>query len=101
MDFLTIWWARSTVEKYRGPSKENYALKGTEVNDLRIDLKVCEGCGVLWLRRVMVEGVYCRGCAGRLAEFPAPRAKHAGGRQRRRVRAVGCTSSVGVAGGAR
>ena len=101
MDFLTIWWARSTVEKYRGSPEERYALKGTEVNYLRIDLKVCEGCGVLWLRRVMVEGVYCRGCAGRLAEFPAPRRKHAGGPRRRRTRAVGCTAAVGIAGGVR
>jgi len=56
------------------------------VNYLRIDLKVCEGCGVLWLRKAMVEGKYCLECTGRLAEFPAPRAKHAGGRRRRRVR---------------
>ena len=80
-------------------------MKGTEVNYLRIDLKVCEGCGVLWLRRVMVEGVYCRGCAGQLAEFPAPRGKHAGGRRRRRARAVGCgvgtNAAANIGGGAR
>jgi Zn-finger nucleic acid-binding protein len=76
-------------------------LKGNEVNYLRIDLKICEGCGVLWLRRVMVDGVYCRECAGRLAEFPAPRAKHAGGRRQHRVRAAGCSSAAKVAGGAR
>jgi hypothetical protein len=76
-------------------------LKGNKVNYLRMDLKVCEGCGVLWLRGIMSEGVYCRGCAGRLAEFPAPRTKHAGGRGRRRVRTTGCTVAAGVAGGVR
>lgn len=43
------------------------------MNDLRMDLKVCEGCGALWLRAGTTEGVYCRGCAKRLAQFPAPR----------------------------
>ena len=71
------------------------------MNYLRIDLKVCEGCGVLWLRKAMVEGKYCLECTGRLAEFPAPRAKHAGGRKRRLVRATGCTAGARVAGGAR
>jgi hypothetical protein len=71
------------------------------MNYLRIDLKVCEGCGALWLRRAMVEGVYCRECVGRLAEFPAPRGKHAGGRVRRRSLAVRCTAAVDVIGGAR
>ena len=76
-------------------------MKGNNVNHFRIDLKVCEGCGVLWLRGTLVEGVYCRECTGKLAEFPAPRAKHAGGRKRRLVRATGCTTGAGVAGGAR
>jgi hypothetical protein len=68
---------------------------------LRMDLKVCEGCGALWFRGATVNGVYCRGCAGRLAEFPAPRVRHAGGRPRSR-RAAGCASaSAAVAGGAR
>lgn len=48
---------------------------------LRLDLKVCEGCGALWLRSEMVTGVYCRSCAEKLAEFPAPRR-----RRRTRVR---------------
>lgn len=51
------------------------------MNYLRMDLKVCEGCGALWLRRETADGLYCRGCARRLAEFPAPRGKHGGGRK--------------------
>ena len=35
---------------------------------LRIDLKICEGCGALWLRAT--ESAYCRGCVARLQEYP-------------------------------
>ena len=57
-------------------------MKGMDMNGYRLDLKVCEGCGALWLRRGVMDGVYCWGCAKRLAAFPAPRARHAGGRPR-------------------
>jgi hypothetical protein len=70
------------------------------MNYLRVDLKVCEGCGVLWLR-TEVDGVYCRGCARRLSEFPAPRKRHAGGRKRRLARASGCAAAANTTGGAR
>lgn len=59
------------------------------MNRLKIDVKVCEGCGTLWLRAGGLGGVYCRGCAGQMAEFPAPRGRHAGGRKRRAT-GVGC-----------
>jgi hypothetical protein len=48
-----------------------------------MDLKVCEGCGGLWIRNGRGAGVYCRYCVVILAEFPAPRAKRATGRRRR------------------
>jgi hypothetical protein len=70
------------------------------MNYLRMELKVCEGCGGLWLRTDAANGVYCRGCARRLAEFPAPRARHAGGRKPRLTRVSGC-SAVAMTGGAR
>lgn len=38
--------------------------------DLKIDLKICESCGALWLR-VTPGTVYCRHCVSVLAEFPA------------------------------
>ena len=50
---------------------------------LKMDLKVCEGCGGLWIRNGREAGVYCRYCVVILAEFPAPRAKRATGRRRR------------------
>jgi len=50
---------------------------------LKMDLKVCEGCGGLWIRNGREAGVYCRYCVVILAEFPAPRAKRATGRKRK------------------
>ena len=40
---------------------------------VRMELKVCEGCGTLWVRPSTQETVYCAGCSRLLAEFPAPR----------------------------
>ena len=42
------------------------------MNNLHMDLKVCEGCGALWIRAGMADGVYCRRCSSKLANFPAP-----------------------------
>lgn len=42
------------------------------MNNSRVYLKICEGCGVLWLRTSVAAGVYCRGCSTKLAEFPPP-----------------------------
>jgi hypothetical protein len=39
------------------------------MKDFRVELKVCEACGALWLRAID-HGVYCRGCALRLSDFP-------------------------------
>ncbi len=64
------------------------------------ELKVCEGCGALWVRTNAADGVYCHSCSARLKEFPAPRGRHAGGRKRK-FRAVGCGTAVAYQGGAR
>jgi predicted amidophosphoribosyltransferase len=42
------------------------------MNDLRVDVKVCEGCGALWLR-AEAGSVYCSRCARALAKLPPPR----------------------------
>ena len=42
-----------------------------DMSNLHMELKVCEGCGVLWLRSGQAATVYCRGCAAKLSEFPA------------------------------
>ena len=73
---------------------------------LRVELKVCEGCGALWLRTVVLGGVYCRGCRAVLAEFPVARGRRAplGPRTRRNgLHAVSQNhnKAAAVAGGAR
>jgi hypothetical protein len=68
---------------------------------LRLELKVCEGCGALWLRSELVDGVYCRACSCHLSNFPAAKEKHAGGRPCRLARASACFASHARAGGAR
>lgn len=73
------------------------------MNYLSLDLKVCEGCGALWLRSGPTDGVYCRGCAHHLARFPQPRPRHAGGRKPRLTRTSGCSLNrpAPTVGGAR
>jgi len=39
---------------------------------LLLELKICEGCGMLWLRRNQPAAPYCSGCTQRLANFPVP-----------------------------
>lgn len=70
------------------------------MNYFCMDLKVCEGCGALWLRVSATKGVYCRGCATKLAEFPAPRQGRRGKRTNLK-RVVGCGAGTAAAGGAR
>ena len=57
----------------------------------RRELKVCEGCGALWVRP-LGQGVYCKGCVAMLSEFPRPRG------ERRRVKGTSIKGrSMGVA----
>jgi len=66
------------------------------MKDFRVELKVCEGCGGLWLRARELEakrrGAYCNSCVQWLAEFPAPKQGQARGdsqrKRRRRNRAA-------------
>ena len=50
------------------------------MSESHLHLKVCEGCGRLWLRNNDTPGVYCRRCNTRLAQFPAPRDRRRTGR---------------------
>lgn len=38
--------------------------------ELRVQLKVCEGCGCLWYRIQNQGTVYCKECEFRLRDFP-------------------------------
>lgn len=52
------------------------------MNRFRVELKVCEACGALWTRTA-TDGVYCRGCALWLSEFPAARMQRKPGKKRK------------------
>ena len=52
-----------------------------------MQLKVCEGCGALWLR-ALNDGVYCGRCAVVLADFPPPRGRSRRGRRPKSAPAV-------------
>lgn len=70
---------------------------------VHMELKVCESCGMLWLRLKELHKTYCPGCVLRLASFPAATGRHAGGRPRTRrphtrtatPRHVGCAAAAG------
>jgi uncharacterized Zn finger protein (UPF0148 family) len=48
--------------------------------ELRVQLKVCEGCGCLWYRPQNEGSVYCRSCEVKLRDFPAPETRKRRGR---------------------
>jgi hypothetical protein len=48
--------------------------------DVRVQLKVCEGCGCLWYRAQTQGNVYCRGCETKLKDFPSPETRKRRGR---------------------
>ena len=54
------------------------------MNNSNLCLKICEGCGALWLRAESLTGVYCRRCVQVLAEMPEARERR--GRQSGRMR---------------
>ena len=45
-----------------------------------VQLKVCEGCGSLWLRAQELKTVYCKTCEHKLREFPSPESRKRRGR---------------------
>jgi Zn-finger nucleic acid-binding protein len=80
------------------------------MKDLYVELKVCEGCGGLWLRARELKqngrGAYCSSCMRWLAEFPAPkrsRSRNEAQRKRRQRNRAAKTGAVvelvGVGGG--
>jgi hypothetical protein len=62
---------------------------------LRVQLKVCEGCGGLWFR-TQSEDVYGRCCAGKLAQHAKARPERRGRPKRHRM----AMSQAVVMGGA-
>jgi uncharacterized Zn finger protein (UPF0148 family) len=48
--------------------------------ELRVHLKVCEGCGCLWYRTQAQGSVYCKECEIKLKDFPSPESRKRRGR---------------------
>jgi hypothetical protein len=48
--------------------------------EVRIYLKICEGCGCLWYRAQGQGSVYCKDCRVKLREFPSPDSRKRRGR---------------------
>jgi hypothetical protein len=67
--------------------------------DLRVELKVCEGCGCLWYRMQIQAGVYCKECEEKLRDFPKPETRKRRGRPGRKplVRVWGVAEALGGA----
>lgn len=63
--------------------RKQRAERAATAQTIALELKVCEGCGVLWLRAAE-QGVYCRRCAESLAEMPVQRPEGRRGRRRKR-----------------
>ena len=68
--------------------------------EVRVQLKVCEGCGCLWYRAETHESVYCRECASKLRTFPTPASRKRRGRPPRKQLEKGWAVAE-AAGGAR
>jgi len=49
--------------------------------ELRVHLKICEGCGCLWYRAQTLGTVYCQRCETKLKDFPTPESRKRHGRK--------------------
>ncbi len=69
----------------------------------RVMLKVCEGCGTLWIRKQAMGGVYCGPCTEVFEHFPDPKTRLRPGRpkkQRPETGFGGALPAFQTAGGA-
>jgi hypothetical protein len=66
----------------------------------RVTLKVCEGCGMLWIREARGGGVYCGPCTGVLRHFPDPKTRLRVGRKNKDRSGVGFPEPAQAFGGA-
>jgi hypothetical protein len=69
--------------------------------ELRVQLKVCEGCGCLWYRAMSQRSVYCRACEAKLKDFPPAEPRKGRGRPGRKLlRGLGLWAFAQAPGGA-
>jgi predicted amidophosphoribosyltransferase len=63
--------------------------------EVRIQLKICEGCGCLWYRPQTQESIYCKNCKAKLQYFPAPDSrKHRGRPKLRQLTTIWAVAEV-------
>ena len=67
--------------------------------ELRVQLKICEGCGCLWYRALNHGCVYCQRCEVKLKDFPSPESRKRRGRPARK-RGLSIWAIADAAGGA-
>ncbi len=53
--------------------------------EVRVQLKICEGCGCLWYRAHSQGNVYCKECETKLKNFPSPETRKRRGRPSRKI----------------
>jgi hypothetical protein len=68
--------------------------------ELRLQLKICEGCGCLWYRALNHGSVYCQRCALKLKEFPSPESRKRRGRPARKHVVKVWTAAAAIGGAA-
>jgi len=71
---------------------------GEWVMELRVLLKVCEGCGCLWYRAQTTGSVYCKRCEVKLKDFPSAESRKRRGRPGRRPVTRVWAASVALGG---
>jgi hypothetical protein len=58
--------------------------RGNELQLCRCELKYCERCGALWVRRAGREESYCSACTDQMEDLPKARVRSKGRRERDR-----------------
>lgn len=68
--------------------------------EIKIQLKVCEGCGCLWFRVQGQASVYCNDCDVKLREYPEPETRKRRGRPcgKRQPAAAGWPTAAAMGG---
>lgn len=66
--------------------------------EVRVQLKICEGCGCLWYRAHTHKNVYCKECETKLRSFPPPESRKRRGRPRNKPLATIWAVAVATGG---
>lgn len=67
---------------------------GSERERVKLELKICERCGGLWLRPAESRWIYCGGCKKKISDLPKPITES--GRKRRQAREGNVSGSDSV-----